>query len=107
MIDETVLCARGLFKSFHKDRIEVPVLRGVDLDISQLGEAQIDELLEYLFSKFLGDRSLLGTPESCIKLGHQLIEIGVNELACLIDFGPDPDVIMAGLPLLAQINDAL
>ncbi len=33
MKSETVLQARGLFKSYHKDRIEVPVLRGVDLDV--------------------------------------------------------------------------
>jgi lipoprotein-releasing system ATP-binding protein len=30
---ETVLQARGLLKSYHKDRIEVPVLRGIDLDV--------------------------------------------------------------------------
>jgi lipoprotein-releasing system ATP-binding protein len=33
MKSEFVLQARGLFKSYHKDRIEVPVLRGVDLDV--------------------------------------------------------------------------
>ena len=33
MKSETVLQACGLFKSYHKDRIEVPVLRGVDLDV--------------------------------------------------------------------------
>jgi lipoprotein-releasing system ATP-binding protein len=33
MNSETVLEARGLFKSYHKDRIEVPVLRGVNLKI--------------------------------------------------------------------------
>ncbi|MCA9136477.1 MAG: ABC transporter ATP-binding protein [Planctomycetales bacterium] len=30
-----VLTTRGLKKSYHKDRIDVPVLRGVDLDIQQ------------------------------------------------------------------------
>ena len=34
MNSETVLQARGLFKSYHKDRIEVPVLRGVDVDVT-------------------------------------------------------------------------
>ncbi len=33
MMPETVLSARGLFKSYHKDRIEVPVLRGLDLEV--------------------------------------------------------------------------
>lgn len=34
MKSETVLEARGVFKSYHKDRIEVPVLRGVDIKIN-------------------------------------------------------------------------
>ena len=33
MIDQPVLQVRGVFKSYQKDRVEVPVLRGVDLDI--------------------------------------------------------------------------
>ncbi|MEM6468654.1 MAG: ATP-binding cassette domain-containing protein, partial [Planctomycetota bacterium] len=33
MSAETVLSARGLRKSYHKDRLDVPVLRGVDLDV--------------------------------------------------------------------------
>ena len=34
MSDPHVLQARGLTKSYHKNKIEVPVLRGVDLDIA-------------------------------------------------------------------------
>ena len=34
MNSETVLSARGIVKSYHKDKIEVPVLRGVDVDVS-------------------------------------------------------------------------
>jgi lipoprotein-releasing system ATP-binding protein len=34
MNNETILSAQGVFKSYHKDRIEVPVLRGVDVDIA-------------------------------------------------------------------------
>lgn len=34
MSDQPVLQARGVFKSYQKDRVEVPVLRGIDLDIT-------------------------------------------------------------------------
>ncbi|KAA1259931.1 P-loop containing nucleoside triphosphate hydrolase [Rubripirellula obstinata] len=34
MNSEIVLSARGIYKSYHKDKIEVPVLRGVDVDVS-------------------------------------------------------------------------
>jgi len=33
MSDEPILQARGVFKSYQKNRVEVPVLRGIDLDI--------------------------------------------------------------------------
>ena len=35
MSNEIVLQARGIEKSYHKNRIELPVLRGVDLDVVQ------------------------------------------------------------------------
>lgn len=35
MSNPTVLTARGLKKSYSKDRIDVPVLRGVDLEVQQ------------------------------------------------------------------------
>lgn len=34
MTNEIVLHARGIYKSYHKDRIEVPVLRGVDVAVT-------------------------------------------------------------------------
>ena len=34
MNSNVVLSARGVYKSYHKDRIEVPVLRGVDVDVT-------------------------------------------------------------------------
>jgi lipoprotein-releasing system ATP-binding protein len=33
MNSQPVLSARGVFKSYHKDRIEVPVLRGLDVEV--------------------------------------------------------------------------
>ena len=32
---ETILSARDIYKSYHKDRIEVPVLRGLDVDVTR------------------------------------------------------------------------
>ena len=34
MSNQTILEARGIFKSYHKNRIEVPVLRGVDVSVA-------------------------------------------------------------------------
>lgn len=83
------------------------VSRGVDVDVSQLDDSQLDQLLAYLFDKFLGDRSLLGTPQTCAKLIGQLAEVGVNEVACLLDFGIPTDKILDHLPQLAALNRQL
>ena len=34
MISDTVLRAQDVYKSYHKDRVEVPVLRGVDFEVT-------------------------------------------------------------------------
>ena len=34
MNSDPVLAARGIYKSYHKDRIEVPVLRGLDVEVA-------------------------------------------------------------------------
>lgn len=79
--------------------------RGLDIDIAAMGPSQLDDAVAYLFEKFLRGRSLLGTPETCAALVEQLIEVGVDEIACLLDFGPEPDAIRATLPYLARLRE--
>jgi natural product biosynthesis luciferase-like monooxygenase protein len=78
--------------------------RGLDADLSRISPSHLDEMLNHIFEKFLGDRSLLGTPETCFELLEQLAQRGVNEVACLVDFGPDPQQIRAHLPHLSELN---
>jgi natural product biosynthesis luciferase-like monooxygenase protein len=68
--------------------------RGMAVDVSSLTDRQLDEAVDLLFEKFLNGRSLLGTPETCAAQVEQLIKIGVNEVACLLDFGPEADAIL-------------
>ena len=42
--------------------------------------------------------ALLGTPDSCRDLTERLEAIGVDEVACLVDFGVDTVRILASLP---------
>jgi phthiocerol/phenolphthiocerol synthesis type-I polyketide synthase D len=58
-----------------------------------------------VFEKFLRQRSLMGTPDSCIELVTRLADTGVQESACLLDFGPTPQAILASLPKLRQLME--
>lgn len=78
--------------------------RGMTIDASKLTERQLDEAVDLLFEKFLNGRSLLGTAESCASQVEQLAQIGVNEVACLLDFGPEPDAILGELESLDRLR---
>ncbi|HEY6248651.1 MAG TPA: LLM class flavin-dependent oxidoreductase, partial [Candidatus Angelobacter sp.] len=73
--------------------------------------ANIDELLdqdkniaEFAFERYTRTASLIGTPQACLSVANQLQGIGVNEIACLIDW-MDTDNALKGLPYLKQLYD--
>ncbi|CAD5954601.1 Phenolphthiocerol synthesis polyketide synthase type I Pks15/1 [Planktothrix tepida] len=62
-------------------------------------------LLAYAFERYFQTSALIGTPESCGLMVQQLQAIGVDEIACLIDFGIDSDSIMASLYSLKKLKE--
>jgi hypothetical protein len=50
-----------------------------------------------------GPLSFIGTIDQCSKQGQNLSEMGVDEIACLIDFGIGFDDTMAGLHRLCAL----
>jgi len=78
--------------------------RGMTVDVSRLTERQLDDAVDLLYEKFLNGRSLLGTPETYASQVEQLVKIGVNEVACLLDFGPEPDAILGELESLDRLR---
>jgi natural product biosynthesis luciferase-like monooxygenase protein len=79
--------------------------RNVPINLEQLAPAQLDEAITWVFEKFLRQRSLMGTPESCVGLVTRLAQVGVQEVACLLDFGPLPHAILASLPKLRKLME--
>lgn len=63
-----------------------------------------EELLNFGFEKFFNKGSLMGTPEKCARIVERVRGIGVDEIACLIDFGVDEDKVLAGLEQLATLK---
>ena len=63
---------------------------GADLD--DLDADEIAVIMDHAFERYVGTAGLFGTPESCLATVDRLRELGVDEIACLIDFGVDDDV---------------
>lgn len=61
-------------------------------------------LASFWFDRFFGASSLLGTPESCLPLALRLRSMGVNEIACLVDFGVDTASVLQSLELVAHLR---
>jgi natural product biosynthesis luciferase-like monooxygenase protein len=66
-----------------------------------LSAAVIDELLEERSRHFYTELSLLGTVEKCRSVMSRMAAAGVDEIACLIDFGAAERDVLEGLRRLA------
>ncbi|WP_159881625.1 MupA/Atu3671 family FMN-dependent luciferase-like monooxygenase [Paenibacillus puerhi] len=73
-------------------------------DYASLSEADLDVIVSRAFELYYEESALLGTRDKCEKLVETLRDIGVNEMACLIDFGVDPASVRESLQLLSELN---
>jgi phthiocerol/phenolphthiocerol synthesis type-I polyketide synthase D len=79
--------------------------RGVQIDVGALSQQDREQFANLLFERFFTSRALMGTPQSCLDLAGQLQRVGVTEIACLLDFGPSEDLVLAHLPHLKQLKE--
>ena len=79
---------------------------GLDLDTNgpEMSQDAMEQLLDITFERYYDNAALMGTPESCQPLLARLIDIGVDDVACLIDFLPDDEAVLAGLQHLDALR---
>ncbi|MEL7146459.1 MAG: condensation domain-containing protein, partial [Bacteroidota bacterium] len=56
------------------------------------------------FKRYYKTSALIGTKESCSPMVHQLQQIGIDEIGCLIDFGIAKDKVLEGLVHLGELK---
>lgn len=64
---------------------------------------QRDLQVAYAVETYLRERSLIGSVASCSETLLGLRALGVDEVACLIDFGIERSRVLSGLDLLAEL----
>ncbi|HEX2268879.1 MAG TPA: LLM class flavin-dependent oxidoreductase [Pyrinomonadaceae bacterium] len=72
---------------------------------TELTESEKAELAAYGFDRYFNTAALFGTPDTCLELVNRLAEIGVDEIACLIDFGVDAETALNSLSHLAALKE--
>ena len=74
------------------------------VDGKKISSNDMDTLAAFAFERFFNSGSLIGTPEKCERLIRRLLAVGVDEIACLIDFGLDVRTVMEGLKNLTTLK---
>ncbi|HEV7508688.1 MAG TPA: MupA/Atu3671 family FMN-dependent luciferase-like monooxygenase [Thermoanaerobaculia bacterium] len=73
---------------------------GLAVDLESLAPEDLEYMLGLAYQRYVGTSALIGSPESCAPIVERMREIGVDEIACLVDFGVDREAVVASLPWL-------
>ena len=57
------------------------------------------------FEKYFESHTLLGTPAKCARLLDRLTQLGVDEVACLVDFGVEAEAVLDSLHHLNELRE--
>lgn len=71
--------------------------------LENAGEEAREKLLEIAFERYFSTSALLGTVSSCRETIRHLARLGVDEIACLIDFGLPNDLVLHGLGHIEEL----
>lgn len=94
-LEEKAAMGGGVISGGHKIRPE------------EISADVMEELLDLTFERYYKSAALMGTIEACQPFVSQLIDIEVNEIACLIDFHDDNEAIMESLEYVNQLRSKL
>jgi natural product biosynthesis luciferase-like monooxygenase protein len=75
------------------------------LDPNQLPERDKEYLIAHAFDRYFTTSGLFGTVDDGVAAVARLRAIGVDEVACLIDFGVPHDEVLQSLRHLAELRD--
>jgi alkanesulfonate monooxygenase SsuD/methylene tetrahydromethanopterin reductase-like flavin-dependent oxidoreductase (luciferase family) len=93
------------FKKYVKSSLDVHVRAMQDGKASSapIEEAEKEQILEYACYRYFRTGALFGTVAEGRRVVDQAIEVGVNDIACLVDFGVDYDQVRASMPYLKEL----
>ncbi len=76
----------------------------IDNIFNEISERDMEALLEHSFNRYYETSGLFGTPDGCLQMVDDLKAIGVDEIACLVDFGIPSETVLSHLPHLNQLR---
>jgi natural product biosynthesis luciferase-like monooxygenase protein len=115
-MDEVLERVRHPFREYLRSAISLDekaaigggvISGGHRIDPHQISARMMDDLLDATFERYVHTASLIGTPARCETFVGQLLDIGVDEIACLVDFGVPADAVLESLKLVDALRASL
>lgn len=75
------------------------------IDLSGLSEDEMEAILDFAFERYFEDSGFFGTVADGIARAEALREIGVSEIACLIEYGIETQTVLDSLPRIKAVMD--
>lgn len=99
---DLIKVAPTMFPAFRQP--SAPDRDGTQFDASQFTEEDMAALMDHAFDRYFETAGLFGSPENALAMVERLKSIGATEIACLIDFGIDPQVVLDNLEHLDRLR---
>lgn len=76
----------------------------ISKDFRELSPEDMEAILANAFERYFETSGLFGTVETCERMIERLEAVGIDEVACLIDFGVDSDLALAHIAHLERLR---
>jgi natural product biosynthesis luciferase-like monooxygenase protein/amino acid adenylation domain-containing protein len=105
--DAVLAHARAPFCTYMRSHVGLieTLVKSLNSEVDIDTEQGLDDLVNFAFERYYQTASLIGTPERCGEMIERLREIGVDEVACLIDFGVEVETVLASLESLNEVRE--
>ena len=93
------------FKAYIKSSMDAHLQAAIDQNGgTPLDDSERSKVLEYAYQRYFKTGAIFGTVEDGRKIVDQAIDAGVNEIACLVDFGVDYPLVTQSLHYLKALK---
>ncbi|MGH9350214.1 MAG: MupA/Atu3671 family FMN-dependent luciferase-like monooxygenase [Vicinamibacterales bacterium] len=95
------------FKEYIRSSLDGHVAAGLGtsgrVGLEDIGEREKAKMLDYAYERYFSTCALFGSVDDGRQVVEHAIQAGVNEIACLVDFGVDYGVVKDSLPHLETL----
>ena len=93
------------FKAYLKSSVDAHVKAGLGSESGAAEPSETDKanMLEYAYRRYCRTGALFGSVDEARSVVDEAINAGVNDIACLMDFGADYSLVKQSLPYLKTL----